>query len=139
MDREPEFIAKHKESLREAREACLKLARTVVEPGPRGTYSLVLAKANRALEGTCRQLHHWRGDDSAWLRMGALYSRAEKLAQQMRMSGNWAGFAELAKLYEKGMRNIEDLATRPTGRSIEKFIDPGDISEWFKLPSRWVN
>ena len=139
MDREPEFISKHKEALREAREACLALARTTVESGPRGTYSLKLAVANKALEGTCRQMHHWRGDDAEWLRMGALYANAQKVALNLRLKQKWADFAKLATLYEKGQRMLDDLATRPTGRSIEKFIDPGDISPWFKPPSRWVN
>jgi hypothetical protein len=138
-DREPEFVSKHKEALREAREACLKLARTVVEPGPRGTYSLQLAKANKALTGTCRQMFHWRGDDATWLKWGAIYGNADKTAQMLRMKNRWGEFAQLAELYVRGQKVIDDLATRPTGRGIEKFIDPGDISPWFGKPSRFVN
>jgi hypothetical protein len=132
MSREPEFIAKHKEALAQAYEACQALKMNAVDPAPRGWHYQRLVAANKELDGTCRQLFHWRGDDARWLKLGAIYTRASKVAARCLMLEKWAEFHQLAALYELGARRLMEMAERPTGRSIDKLVLPGDISPWFE-------
>lgn len=132
MDREHEFVAKHRDALKLARECCEKLKMNAVEARPRGRLYADLVKANKELDGTCRQLFHWRGDDARWLQLGSIYAKASKVAARLMLREKWALFADLAGLYELGLRRVDDLAGRPTGRAGGKLILPGDISPWFE-------
>ena len=135
MNREAEFLSKHKDALKKARECCerLKLNADHDTAAPRGALYLDLAFANKELEGTCRQMFHWRGDDARWLRLGAVYANAAKLAAKYLRMERWRAFGELAKVYELGLRRVDDLGDRPNGR-LGKLILPGDISPWFVPP-----
>ena len=139
MNREPEFLAKHKDALKKAHECCeqLKLNADHDRVAPRGALYLDLVFANRELEGTCRQMFHWRGDDARWLRLGAIYANAAKLAAKYLRLEDWKRFGELAGLYELGLRRIDDLGDRPNGR-LGKLILPGDISSWFEPPKSGI-
>lgn len=136
--REREFVSKHRDSLRTARECCDALKMNAVEPAPRGALYLKLARANKELEGTCRQMFHWRGDDTRWLRLAALYVKSQKIAARLLATEKWPLFAELALIYERGLRDLDDLAERPTGRSLSSLILPGDISPWYEPPKRGI-
>lgn len=129
---EAEILAQHRDQLKIAGERCVYLQRNMVEVMPRGVAYADLRDAIRKLEGTSRQMFHWRGDDARWVRLAAMYARAEKLAARLLISENWAGFGDLAELFEKGRRYCLDLAERPTGRSLDKLILPGDISPWYR-------
>ena len=138
MSREPEFLSKHLDALRVAEECCQTLKMNAVEPNPRGATYAKLVQATKELEGTCRQMFHWRGDDAEWLRLGSLYARALKVMAWLYISESWEKFGTLADLYTMGILRMRDLAERPTGRGIEKFILPGDISPWFD-PKRVIH
>jgi len=138
MSREPEFITKHLDALRVAEECCETLKMNAVEPAPRGAVYAKLVQANKELEGTCRQMFHWRGDDARWLRLGSLYAKALKVMARLYLGERWEEFGDLAYIYRIGFRRLMNLAERPTGRGIEKFILPGDISPWFE-PKRIIH
>lgn len=131
---ESEILSQHRGQLRIAFEACERLKMNAVEPRPRGHDYRQLKDATAKLEGTCRQMFHWRGDEAEWLRLGAIYARAAKTAHRLFLAESWALFGSLAELFQAGMRRVDDLAERPTGRSIDKMIAPGDISPWFEAP-----
>jgi hypothetical protein len=129
---EPELLSQHRAQLRIGLEACQKLKMNAVEPSPRGQAYADLVDALKKLEGTCRQMFHWRGDDARWIKLGAVYARALPLVQRLRLMEKWAAFGSLEDLFELGLRRVTDLAERPTGRSQGKLILPGDIHGWFE-------
>jgi hypothetical protein len=131
MTTEAEILSQHQAQLRIAYEACHALKMNAVESMPRGFRYQQLLDANKKLEGTCRQMFHWRGDNAHWVRLAAIYAQASKLAARLLLREKWTGFAELAKVYELGVRRVDDLASRPTGRSLDKLILPGRIDGWY--------
>lgn len=132
MTTEAEILSRHLDDLNIARVACQKLRRNEIEAVPRGQPYMDLRDAMKRLENSCRQMFHWRGDDARWLRLGAVYARAQRSAQQHLWREQWAAFGEMQKLFELGLRRIDELGTRPTGRSIDKLILPGAIDRWFE-------
>lgn len=129
---EHEILSQHSDQLRIAYERCHTLKMNAVEAMPRGVAYADLKSAIRKLEGTCRQMFHWRGDDARWLRLAAMYARSEKLARRLLITEDWHAYGTMAELFEMGLRNFADLAERPTGRSIGKLILPGAIDRWYE-------
>lgn len=129
---EAEILSQHVDQLKIAKECCDRLKMNAVEISPRGFVYMQLIGANKKLDGTCRQLFHWRGDDARWIKLGSVYVRAMKVAARLMLKEQWAAFGALAQLYELGQRRVDELGTRPTGRSIDKFIVPGPIDTWFE-------
>ena len=82
---------------------------------PRGRHYRALRDALSALEGTCRQLAHWR-EDTRWLKLGIVYAKAMRVAQQNFARQDWLGFKELSALFELGVRRMDELATKRTER-----------------------
>ncbi len=142
MTTEAEIISQHQASLRQARERCLILQKNQVEPRPSFAHHIALLGACKRLEGTCRQMGHMRGD-ARWFRLATLYmgneatlpaSRTGVEARTQRSAGdmvnrlynsrNWAGFGQLAELFERGMRQVDELATRQTERKGTLILPP---------------
>lgn len=120
---EPEILSQHQASLRQARERCLALHKQLVETSPRGRHHIQLREACKRLEGTCRQMGHYRGD-FRWFSLGGVYAKAWKKADEMFVGNRWAGFGELAKLFEQGIRKADDLATRRTEKKGTLILPP---------------
>lgn len=133
---ESEIIAKHVQSLGEAREACQAIGRNA-DPeyvAPRGHWYVQLRKAMMALEGSARQMSHFRGD-ARWLKLGILYGKALRAAQAKFVGQNWRWFHDLQPLFENGLRSMADLRDMRTGRLSNSPILPANPSSWLVLPN----
>lgn len=82
---------------------------------PRGHHYRMLREALRALEGSSRQMAHWR-EDARWLKLGIHYAKAQRVAHQLFLHMNWLGFQNFAVMFENGTQHLDDLATRKTGQ-----------------------
>lgn len=129
---ENDILERHKQALGEARRACQQLGRNA-DPlylAPRGRHYTELKKALALLEGSARQMAHWR-DDGRWLRLGIVYAKAMRGAQQKFVGQRWAWFGELQALFVLGERRLDELNQR-TGTL--GAILPQRASEWLVLP-----
>ena len=115
MSRETEFLTRHKDDLKRGAELCRLLQKNAIEPAPRERHYLELRLICRRLEGTSRQMAHERGDDFRWLSLGNHYVEVGKMILRLRRTGKWMAFADLAKVFEVGLRRIDMLATQATG------------------------
>lgn len=113
-----EILDKHRQSLKEARDACLWLARNA-DPdqiAPRGAHYRNLKTAMSELEGTARQMSAFR-DDTRWLPLGILYgAKTARLAQKFFVQMDWTMFGKLAEVFANGLVRMDELATKKTGR-----------------------
>lgn len=131
---EQEIISKHIQSLKESKEMCLLLARNA-DPekwAPRGWQYTKLKAALKALEGTCRQMAHYR-EDTRWIKLGIVYTKASLTVQVLMDKRLWGKFQQLTALFDKGMASMDDLANRRTGRS--GMILPSTRTDWLVMPS----
>lgn len=115
---EQEILSRHAQSLREARECCQQLAKNM-DPmylAPRGRLYRNLRKAVDELEGSCRQMCHWRAD-SRWLPLGIYYAKVNRTIQQLFKHRNWHGFRDITPIFENGLVKLEQLRTAKAGRS----------------------
>lgn len=113
---EGEILSRHKAALGEAREACQFLARNA-DPmliAPRSHHYRTLRAALNALEGSSRQMAHWR-EDARWLKLGIHYAKAMRIAQRLFANMNWLEFQRLGIMFENGSRHLDELAQRRTG------------------------
>jgi hypothetical protein len=127
-----EILTKHEQCLREAKEACVQLAKNA-DPEylfPRGHLYGNLKRALTQLEGTCRQMAAFR-DDTRWLQLGFVYARAIRQVQVKFNDQKWLYFRELIALFENGLKRMDDLANRKTGKS--GIIMPATYN-WLMLP-----
>lgn len=134
---EQEIVDRHVQALGEARRACQALGRNA-DPeyiAPRGKHYGDLKRALDHLEGSCRQLAHYRAD-ARWLRLGVLYAKAMRAAQAKFVGQRWGYFNELIKLFENGLRQMDDLQTRKTGQL--GAILPARPADWLVLPNHVV-
>jgi hypothetical protein len=120
---EHEIITQHQSSLRQARELCLTLQRNEIETRPRGLNYVELRAACERLEGSARQAAHWRGD-TRWLRLGIYYSQVQKRIRKSFVQQRWMDFGKFALIFEKGLRTLDDLATRKTERPGTLILPP---------------
>lgn len=129
---ENEIRSKHVQALKEARDACQRLAlnQDPEKAAPRGRHYKNLKKALGELEGSCRQMSMFRSD-ARWTKLGFVYARAMRTARSMMLKQNWVGFGKLAELFVIGLKRLEDLDTRKTGTM-------GPIlpkrTDWLQLP-----
>lgn len=134
---EIEIIDRHSQALGEARTACQMLARQV-DPeliAPRGHHYVSLKEALNMLEGSCRQLAHYRSD-ARWLQLGIVYAKAMRTAQRAFVGQRWQDFGMMTALFERGQRNMADLKDRRTGK--KGAILPSNPSSWLVLPDHRV-
>ncbi len=130
---ENEILDRHVQSLREAKDHCLWLAAQQADgmTAPRGGRYVRLRKALDQLEGSCRQMAHFRGD-ARWIRLGVVYGRAMPLAQAKYIGQNWKAFGAMVAIFDKGLRSVDELATRKTGTM--GAILPSRASDWLIFP-----
>lgn len=129
---EQEILDRHRQALGEADRACQNLSRNA-DPdhkAPRGKEYGDLKRALDNLEGSARQMAHHRGD-TRWLKLGVVYAKAMRGAQQKFIGQKWAWFAELRQLFHLGHRRLAELAEEKTGRT--GLILP-KRTDWLVLP-----
>lgn len=137
---ESEIIARHKQALSDARGECDWLAaqeRSKWEKGtarPRGRHYMNLRDALNKLEGSCRQMAHWRGD-ARWLKLATIYQRAMPMCQRWYMAQKWLQFGQLAEVFESGQARMAYLRDGRTGALSSRPIlpEPGNM-DWARLP-----
>jgi hypothetical protein len=128
-----EVLDKHKQCLKEARDACLWLAKNS-DPeyiAPRGVHYRKLRTALKELEGSARQMCALR-DDTRWTKLGMVYAKAMRVAHKHFLQMNWAAFRKLSDLFINGLRSMDELANMKTGKS--GAILPVNPSSWIIMP-----
>lgn len=131
---ENEILSKHTQALGEAHRACQNLGRNA-DPeylAPRGHDYGNLSRALKALEGSARQMAHFRAD-ARWLKLGIVYAKAMRGAQVKFVGQRWGYFNQLMALFELGVRRLDDLQNRKTGTS-GPILPTRPASEWLILP-----
>lgn len=130
-----EILARHKESLGDARTACQMLARfadpTLLEL--KGGHYAELKRNLDMLEGSCRQLAQLRSD-ARWIRLAAVYGRARITVQIMFAGQQWGDFGKMSALFELGHRRLAELNAK-TGMRSSLVILPRRQGEWSYMPS----
>jgi hypothetical protein len=132
---EAEIVSRHKQALGEAHSACQELGRNA-DPlylAPRGKHYIALRQAIEHLEGSARQMAHFRGD-ARWTKLGFLYARLLQSIQPLYVRTRWAEFGKMAAFFgPDGQRRLDELQTRKTGKSGLILPDPGRM-DWLILP-----
>lgn len=130
---EQEVLSKHKQSLSEARDSCLWLAKNQ-DPeyiAPRGRHYKNLKTALKELEGTCRQISMFRSD-ARWTKLGMVYAKAMLVAHKHFLAQRWSAFKQLSDLFIRGLVEMEELSTRKTG-TVGPIL-PQNPSKWIIMP-----
>lgn len=133
---EREILDRHIQSLGEADRACERLARNADSNylSPRGKDYGDLKRALTLMEGTCRQMAHYRGD-TRWLKLGVVYAKAMRGSQAKFVGQRWAWYGELRALFRLGHVRLAELAEQKTGRS--GLILP-KRTDWLIMPDHKV-
>jgi hypothetical protein len=134
---EKEVLDRHVQALGEAHRACQALGRNANNEylAPRGQDYGELREALEALEGSARQMSHFRSD-ARWIRLGVLYAKVMRTAQASFVAATidyrrWNDFNKLMPLFVNGKRQLHDLQAR-TG--VTGPILPQNPSNWLVLP-----
>lgn len=130
---EIEILDRHKQALSEARQACQYLGYNE-DPeyiALRGPHYKRLKEALDLLEGSARQMSAFRSD-ARWLRIGIHYAKVMRFVQRKFVRQAWGDFTRLMPMFENGLRQMEDLATRKTGTT--GIIIPANPSSFLILP-----
>lgn len=130
---EAEIFDRHTQALGEARRACQELGRNMDADylALRGRHYVALREALKNLEGSARQAAHAR-QDARWLRLGIVYGQVARVIQAKFVGQKWAFFNHLQQLFVNGLRSMDDLRNRRTGRI--GAILPENPSAWLVLP-----
>ncbi len=130
---EREILDRHRQSLFEARDHCLWLATQQRDDfaAPRGARYTKLRKNLKELEGSARQMAHFRGD-ARWIRLGTVYAKAMPIAQRNYIAQKWKTFGELVQIFEKGIRSCDEIANKKTG--VSGLILPNRPADWLVMP-----
>ncbi len=130
---EADVLSKHTQALKEASECCQLLARNAdpEKAAPRGHIYGNLRRALTSIEGTCRQMCYFR-EDTRWIKLGILYANAMRKCSQMFANQNWMGFGQIRKLFDEGLRRMDDLANLKTGQRGP--ILPTKPTGWLIMP-----
>jgi hypothetical protein len=134
---EQEITSRHMQSLKEARDCCDWLGKQL-DPAlaaPRGRRYAQLRKALTELEGSARQMAHWR-QDARWLKLGIHYAKVMRVAQAKYVGQRWGAFKAMVQIFDAGLRSLDDLQTRKTGTL--GAILPARPSDWLVLPNHRV-
>lgn len=134
---EAEILACHIQALKDAKGACEMLGKNA-DPNyifPRGHLYGNLRRALQALEGSARQMSHFRGD-ARWLKLGIYYAKVMRAAQTAFVQMKWLEFSKMRLIFDKGLRAMDDLRHRKTGRA--GVILPTQPTDWLILPDHRV-
>lgn len=136
---ENEIIDRHQQALGEAHRACQRLGKNAdpTHLAPRGHDYGNLKRALDALEGSSRQMAHFRAD-ARWLKLGVLYAKTRRGAQRAFVAQRWAWFGALMPLFVNGQRSMVDLKDMKTGRASSSPILPSRPSDWLVMPDHQV-
>ena len=134
---EREVLDRHMQALGEAHRACQNLGRNADNQylAPRGQDYGELKEALEHLEGSARQMSHFRSD-ARWIRLGILYAKVMRTAQASFVAATidyrrWNDFNKLMPLFVNGKRQLQDLQQR-TG--VLGPILPQNPSSWLVMP-----
>lgn len=129
---ENELIDRHRQSLIDAHSACQVLGRNADTDilMPRGKHYLKLKQSLELLEGSARQMAHFR-EDARWLKLGILYAKATRVAQKHYVQLNWKAFTMMMTIFEQGHRHLNDLNAK-TGKM--GAILPARPSDFLLMP-----
>ena len=113
---ENEILDRHMQALGEADGACQRLKRNADEEylALRSPDYMRLQDSLKLLEGTCRQMAHWRAD-ARWIKLGFVYARAMRASSQRFGRSDWLWFGELRALFLMGHRRLGALKDNRTG------------------------
>lgn len=132
---EAEVLDRHQQALGEAHAACQRLGASA-DPDRimlrQGQYA-ALQKALKHLEGSCRQMAHFRSD-ARWVRLDTLYARLIHASQAKFVGQDWAWFSKIMPVFERGLRSMNDLKDMRTGRLTSQPILPANPSSWLVFP-----
>lgn len=133
---ESEILSRHTQALQDARILCNRLCRNA-DPeylAPRGhLYSDLKVNLN-ALEGTARQMAHYRAD-ARWLKLGIFYAKIIRGAQAAFVGQRWRWFGDLIKVLDYCAYSHDELCNRKTGRLSSSPIIPANPSAFLMLPN----
>lgn len=129
---EHEILLRHKDALGLAHTACQRLGQNARDDylAPRGTDYGNLKEALELLEGSARQMAHFRAD-ARWLKLGILYAKAMRLAQVKFIGQKWNAFNQMLPLFVTGKKHLEDLQMKTGTRGP---ILPSRPSDWLVMP-----
>lgn len=130
---ERDITDRHTQALGEAWRAAQALGRNA-DPSymaPRGGYYWDLRGALLNLEGSSRQMAHFRAD-ARWVKLGIFYARILRQGQVKFVGQKWAWFAALKQVFELGERSMRDLETRKTGARGP--VLPTQPTDWIIMP-----
>lgn len=130
---ENEILDRHIQSLKEALDHSTWLGGQQDEcmAAPRGGHYVRLRRALSELEGSARQMAHFRAD-ARWVRLGTVYAKAMRVAQAKYIGQNWKAFWMMRQIFENGLRTCDELAHRKT--ETRGPILPSNPSDWIILP-----
>ena len=130
---ENEILDRHVQSLKEALDHARWLGGQQDEclAAPRGGHYVRLRRALSELEGSARQMAHFRAD-ARWIRLGTVYAKTMQVAQRKYIGQHWKSFQMMCQIFENGLRTCDELAHRKT----EKLgaILPSRPSDWIIMP-----
>lgn len=130
---ENEILDAHAQALKEARDICLKLARNA-DPeliAPRGALYGQLRDALGRIEGSARQMCHWR-EDARWIKAGIFWAKTRRVCQVLFVGQRWADFQGIAKVCERGLVSRDELRDTRTG--VRGPVLPKRPSSWLIMP-----
>lgn len=129
---ENDILDRHRDALGLAHRACQNLGRNAADDylAPRGTDYGNLKEALELLEGSARQMAHFRAD-ARWLKLGILYAKAMRLAQVKFIGQKWNAFNQMMPLFVTGKKHLEDLQMKTGTRGP---ILPNRPSDWLVMP-----
>lgn len=133
---EKEILDRHRQSLGEARACCQELGRND-DPdyiALRGPHYRKLKAQLALIEGSARQMAAYRGD-ARWLRIGIFYAKVMRTVQKKFVKQEWRDFRLMMPIFERGLRWMDDLATRKTGTT--GLILPARPSDWIIMADEY--
>lgn len=130
---EHEIMDRFVQSLKEAKNACelLGLNADPEKIAPRGHNYGNLRRALRQLEGSCRQMTHFRSD-TRWVRLGIWYAKLMRIVLQKFNEQDWLWFKKADVIFESGLAHMRVLADMKTG--VRGPILPTRPSTWLQMP-----
>jgi hypothetical protein len=129
---EAEILDRHQDALGIAHRSCQSLGRNAADDylAPRGQDYGELKEALELLEGSARQMAHFRAD-ARWLKLGILYAKVMRKAQASFIAQRWNDFNKLMPLFVTGKRHLQDLQMKTGTRGP---ILPQRPSDWLIMP-----
>lgn len=129
---ELEILDRHRDALGLAHRACQRLGQNARDDylAPRGQHYGELKEALELLEGSARQMAHFRAD-ARWLKLGVLYAKTMRIAQVKFIGQKWNAFNQMMPLFVNGKKHLEDLQMKTGTRGP---ILPQNPSSWLVMP-----